>query len=195
MTPTQRKPGRRIAVVGVSGSGKTTVAKAIAARTGIPYFSNNAIIHRPNWTQPTEAEEIAGFEAATAGDAWVTDGNQNPGKAPDRVVIDKLDTLVWLDLPRRVVFPRLLWRTVRRAWTQEELWHGNRESWRMSFASRDSILWWALKTYTPNRRRYLPWMTDGDHEFNDRIRIRLRSRGEVTRWLDQLERVTDDPAG
>jgi len=181
-----RQPGRRIAVVGVVGCGKTTVAKAIAARTGIPYFSNDEIIHRPNWTQPTEAEEIAGFEAATAGDAWVTDGNQNPAKAPDRVVIDKLDTIVWLDLPRRVVFPQLLRRTIRRAWTQKALWHGNRESFRMSFASRDSILCWYFRTYRACRERYLLWMTDGDHAFNDRIRIHLRSRRQVNAWLDTL---------
>ncbi len=186
MKPTYPPLGRRIAVVGVCGCGKTTVAKAISARTGIPYFSNDEIIHRPNWTQPTPAEEIAGFEAATAGDAWVTDGNQNPTKAPDRVVIDRLDTIIWLDLPRRVVFPQLLWRTIRRAWTKEELWHGNRESWRQSFASRDSILWWYFKTYRSCRRRYLPWMTDGDHEFNHLIRIHLRSRAQVRRWLDAL---------
>jgi len=186
MDRANRQPGRRIAVVGVSGSGKTTVAKVIAARTGIPYFSNGQIIHRPNWTQPTEAEEIAGFEAATAGDAWVTDGNQNPAKAPDRVVIDRLDTIVWLDMPQREVFPQLLRRTIKRALTKEELWHGNRESFRMSFASRDSILYWYFQTYQACRQCYLPWMTDGGHEFNNRIRIHLRSRKEVNRWLASL---------
>jgi ABC-type dipeptide/oligopeptide/nickel transport system ATPase component len=48
---------RRISVVGNSGSGKTTVAKALAARLGVPHVELDAIFHQPNWT-PLPADEF-----------------------------------------------------------------------------------------------------------------------------------------
>jgi hypothetical protein len=36
----------------------------------------------------------------------------------------------------------------------EELWGGNRETWRGAFFSRDSLFLWALKTHAPLRARY-----------------------------------------
>ena len=46
------------------------------------------------------------------------------------LTIDAADTVVWLDLPRRIWLPRLLWRTLGRVVLREELWNGNRESLR-----------------------------------------------------------------
>ncbi|MEM6393599.1 MAG: hypothetical protein AAF797_12565 [Planctomycetota bacterium] len=179
--------GRRIAVVGVSGSGKSYVAKALAERLGITYVANDALIWEADWKEPTPEQEYRNFDEATAGEAWVIDGNLNPKSAADRLVLERIDTLVWLALPRREVWPQLLVRTIKRAWTREELWHGNRESWRISFLSKDSILWWSVKTYTHNWRRYEPWMTDAEHA--GLIRVRLGSRRRVRRWLGAVSLV------
>lgn len=178
-------PGRRIAIVGTSGSGKTTVAKALAARLGVPYVSNDELIWRPGWTPTPDGERLALHEAALAGDAWTFDGNFGSLSRPeDRHVLARIDTLVWLDLPRWQVFAQLLRRTVRRAVTREELWHGNRESFRLSFLSRDSILWWSMKSYRRRRREYRRLFTDP--AFAHLRRIRLRSRREVEAWLVSL---------
>ena len=45
-------------------------------------------------------------------------------------------------------------RTIRRVLTQEELYSGNRESLRMAFLSRESILWWVITTFHRRRKRY-----------------------------------------
>lgn len=177
-----RAPGRRIAVVGPSGSGKTYVAKALATRLGIPYVSNDAIIWRPNWTPTPDQERLALHEEALAGDGWTFDGNFGSLSRPeDRHVLARIDTLVWLDLPRWRVFGQLLWRTVRRAVTREDLWHGNRESFRLSFLSRDSILWWSMKTYRRRRHEYARLFAGP--ELAHLRRIRLRSRREIAAWL------------
>lgn len=176
------QPGKRIAVVGPCGSGKSYTAQALAERLGITYICNDAIIWRANWTQATREEEAEGFREATAAEAWTIDGNLNVKNEGDRLIVERADTLVWLDLPRREVWPQLLKRTVRRAWTREELWHGNRESWRQSFCSKDSILWWSFKSFQATHDRYVPWMTDPD--FDHLIRIHLTSRGELDDWLD-----------
>ncbi len=40
----------------------------------------------------------------------------------------------------------MLWRTFRRSARREELWNGNRESFRIAF-SRESIVLWVLRTH------------------------------------------------
>ena len=175
-------PGRRICVIGTSGAGKTHVARELARRLGLPYISNDALIWRPNWQETPAAERLAGFDAATAGAAWTIDGNIG-SREEDRLVLDRCDTLVWLDLPRWQVWGQVLVRTLWRMLTREVLWHGNRESVRTLF-SRDSIVWWSIKTYARRRRRYAAMFAEPARA--GLVRARLRSRGEVNRWLASL---------
>jgi hypothetical protein len=63
---------------------------------------------------------------------------------------------VVLDLPRWRVMSQILPRTLRRAFTGEELWNGNREHLR-NLVSRDpeqNILLWSWTTHAKNRWRY-----------------------------------------
>ena len=174
--------GRRICVVGTSGSGKTYVARQLARRLGIPYISNDAIIWRANWQPSSQAERLAQFEEATRCDRWTVDGNLDSSE-DDQLVLSRCDTIVWLDLPRWQVFPQVLARTAWRLCTREELWHGNRESLRTAF-SRDSIVWWSVKTFAGRRRCYSALFASPSYA--NRSRIRLCSRGEVNRWLTSI---------
>ena len=63
------------------------------------------------------------------------------------IVLERADLVVWLDPPLPTVLRRLGARTVRRVRSGEELWGGNRETWRGAFFSRDSLFLWALKTH------------------------------------------------
>jgi hypothetical protein len=62
--------------------------------------------------------------------------------------------VIWLNYAFAVVFWRAVIRTLRRALTQEEIFSGNRESLRMAFFSRDSILWWVLTTFHRRRKHH-----------------------------------------
>ena len=57
----------------------------------------------------------------------------------DRLLLERCDTIVWLDLPRWQVMWSITARTLRRAATREPLFHGNVETWRQVF-SRDSMI-------------------------------------------------------
>lgn len=174
-------PGQRISVVGTSGSGKTTVGRAIADRLGIPFVELDALAWLPGWTDRPLAELRELVEERTRGPAWVVDGNYS--KVRD-LVWGRADTVVWLDYPFRRVFGQLLRRTLRRALRREELWNGNRESIRMSFFSRESILLWAIRTHRRRKREYPELLARSEHT---RLRvIRLRSPAETRRWLDGL---------
>ena len=180
-----RVPGRRIAVVGTSGSGKTFVARALACRLGVPFICNDSVIWGPGWTPTPEPVRFQRFEEATRDAAWTYDGNLGSlAHAEDALILARANTLVWLDLPRRTVMWQLLRRTLRRVCTQEELWHANRESFRASFLSRESILWWAWRTYRLRRRQYQAITVDP--AWSHLVQIRLHSRRQVDRWLSRV---------
>lgn len=173
--------GRRIAVVGTTGSGKTTMARRIAQRLAIAHVELDALHWGPDWTPaPTEAfrERTA---QALSGDAWVVDGNYS--KVRD-IVWSRADTVVWLDYPLPVILGQLAWRTLRRVITREELWQGNRERFAAQFASRDSLFLWALRTY-PRRRREYPALLERP-EYAHLTLAHLRSPRAARHWLASL---------
>ncbi|MFB9995184.1 adenylate kinase [Deinococcus oregonensis] len=169
---------QRILVIGTTGSGKTTLARAIAGRLGLPHGEQDGWNHQPGWQAAPTEQFRAEVEAFTAQSAWVMDGNYS--KARD-IGWARADTLVWLDYPAGVVFWRLLRRTVRRIFTQQELWNGNRERLRGQF-SRESVLPWFFRTHW-KRRRETPQQVA---EFPHLRVIRLRSPQQAARWLASL---------
>lgn len=139
---------RRFMVIGTTGSGKTTLARQLAARLDLPYAEQDAWNHLADWQAAPTEQFRARVAAFTAQPTWVLDGNYS--RAQD-LSLARADTLIWLDYPAGVVFWQLLRRTLRRMTSGEELWNGNRESWR-TFLGRDHILLWFFKTHWKRRR-------------------------------------------
>jgi adenylate kinase family enzyme len=135
-----------------SGSGKTTLGRVLAERLGVPFHELDALHHGPGWTEATATELRARVEPLAASDAWVIDGGYR-GKLGD-LVLARADTVVWLDLPRRVWLPRLLRRTARRVVLREKLWNGNRETLRGVLWDRDALIPFAWRSFGERRRRY-----------------------------------------
>lgn len=88
---------------------------------------------------------------AAANDAWVIEGNYS---AVRDVLWPRATAVVWLNYALPVVLFRGLRRTLKRGVTREPLWHGNRESLRRSFLSRESILVWILTTHARRSREF-----------------------------------------
>jgi adenylate kinase family enzyme len=170
---------RRVSVVGNTGSGKSTVAAALAARLGAPCVELDAVFHQPGWTELPVEEFRARVADAAAGESWVIDGNYT---AVRDLVWARADTVVWLDLPRSAVMWRVVSRTVRRAARRQELWNGNREPW-SNFWSLDpqrSVVAWAWTQHRSYRARYEAAMADPAWAH---LRfVRLRSAADVRRF-------------
>lgn len=175
--------GRRIMVVGPSGSGKTTVSREIGRRLGLQVVELDALYHLPNWQETPRGEFRAKVMHAFTGaqDGWVCDGNYT-ARVMD-LVLERADTMVWLRLPFRVVFPRLLKRTLIRGLRKEMLWGTNRESLRMGFLSRDSVIWFMVKTWRHHPRSVTTIL--GEARRRPRM-IVLRSPGQVKRFLASI---------
>ena len=147
--------GKRITVYGPAGSGKTTLARDLGAALGLPVVELDAIFHaRAGWVDLSTAEFRARVSAVLAehADGWVIEGNY--GMVRD-LILSRADTVVWLRLPFRTVYRRLAWRTLTRSMRNEELWNGNRETWRQTLLTRDSMLLWGIRAWrrTPRRTR------------------------------------------
>jgi adenylate kinase family enzyme len=171
---------RRILVQGVSGSGKSTVGRALAQRLGAPYVELDALHHGPNWTEATAEELQERVRPWVAREEWVIDGGYR-SKLGD-LVIERADTLVWLDLPVRVWLPRLTWRTFSRMLTRRELWNGNREQLRFLFTERPNIFEWAWRRHFADRRELPAWAASHPH-----VRlVHLRSPRDVRRFLAEV---------
>src|SRR5207245_8783847 len=86
---------RRVSVFGHVGTGKTTFARALAARLNVPYIELDALHWGPGWTPATAEVMRDRVREAIAGDAWVVDGSYL--RKIGGLVWTRADTLVWLD--------------------------------------------------------------------------------------------------
>jgi adenylate kinase family enzyme len=168
---------RRIAVIGsASGSGKSTLARELARRLGVQCVELDAMVHGPNWTETPDDVLRSRLEPILAQEGWVIDGVYR-GKL-GTLVLDAADLVVWVDLPIHVWLPRLLRRTHRRVRTREELWNGNRETWRNVLFGWDALLPYAFRSFLHRRRDY-------PTELAPFPVARLRTAREVEAFVDR----------
>lgn len=183
---------RRVSVVGISGSGKTTFARALAARLGAEHLELDSVFHQPDW-RPLPTEEFrARVGERVAEPRWVIDGNY--GDHVQDLVWDAADTIVWLDLPRWRVMRAILPRSLRRVATRERLWNGNRERWRNLLDPRpeENVVLWAWTQHPVVRARYAGLFADP--RWAGSTRVRLRSRAEARAFLEGRTPRAPDPA-
>jgi adenylate kinase family enzyme len=172
-----------VAVVGNSGSGKTTIGRAVAAALGVAFVELDAIHHQPGW-QPLPRDQFRRrVGQIVAADGWVIDGNY---RAVRDLVWGRADTVIWFDLPRRTVMRRVIVRTVRRVVTGVELWNGNREPVTGLFRAdpEKSIIRWAWTRHTMYRDRYAA--AAADPAYAHLTFVRIAGRADARRLLDDL---------
>jgi adenylate kinase family enzyme len=178
----------RISVVGTSGSGKTTIARAIASALDISFIELDAINWQPGWKDlnthdPEEFRQRV--ELATRSAEWVIDGNY--GSAVGAIVRDRATHLVWLDYNRRTIMTRVIRRSFIRALSGREVWPGtgNREHFRQWFRQSSPIRW-AWRTWERRRRQYESLLAD--KSLRNLTVVRLQHPRDAAKILERLRR-------
>jgi hypothetical protein len=180
---------KRIAIVGSSCAGKSTLARELAARLEAPHVELDALHWLPNWT-PRKTEDFRELvDQATACERWIADGNYHQVRD---LVWKRATHLVWLNYSLPVVFSRALRRTTGRILSRERFLNGNRETFRGAFLSWDGIPLWVLRTYARRRREYPRLLASPD--FAHLAVMILASPRETESFLSRVRAAAASPS-
>ena len=171
--------GKKILVAGHGG--KSTLAQAVAFDLGLPYVELDALSHRPNWveTPKDEFRELVRRALVDNPDGWVIDGNY--ANDLQGMVAEQADTIVYVNMPYTLTMWRIFWRSVARARDKKLICGENVETWRKAFFSKDSLMWFLIKTrknfYGRRTERLMLWAKTRQTRV-----IELGSRGALNRF-------------
>ncbi|WP_432921018.1 hypothetical protein ACQPZZ_21565 [Microbispora sp. CA-135349] len=168
---------QRVLIAGISGAGKTTMARVLESRLGLPRHELDALHHGPGWTKRPEFE--SDVERFSSQPRWVTEDQYH--QFLHDLLWERADTVIWLDLPRRTVMHRVVRRSLAYALSRKELWNGNWERVRDWIDPGHPIRWaWSQH----ERRRTITVERIGRHPHL--TVVRLRTAREARRWLAGL---------
>ncbi len=170
---------RRVLVAGLSGAGKTTLARRLATVLDVPHTEIDALHHGPGWVpRPEFLDDVAALADSSA---WVTEWQYRTARP---VLAARADLLVWLDQPYAVALGRLVRRTVRRRVRREVLWNGNVEGpLRAVLTDPEHVVRYQWTHRHKYRRDLVPWVR---RERPDLPVVRLTGARDVERWLAGL---------
>ena len=166
---------RRVVIVGCGGAVKSTLARAIAERTGLPVIHLDREFWRPGWVEPVRDEFEERVKVLMTGERWIIDGNYHRTLA-SRVAA--ADMIIALDLPTRTCLAGIIRRWWRqRGKTRPDMTPGCPERLTWEF-----VRWvWRFRRDTrPKQMALLESAAAG------KAMHVLRSRGDVQRWLDSV---------
>ena len=189
MTAIQREPStnlhgcNRILIIGRTGSGKTTLARYIAATLDVPHVELDSLYFLPDFS--TVSESVLRQRVATAikDDRWVTDGNK---RVVRDLVWQRADTIVWLDYPIGICLWRLGRRAVRRtAILRADVAETGQKTAlpRHLIAAAKGVLT-ALRSHIGQRKEFPQLFAAGENRHL--AVVRLRSPRATQRWCHRV---------
>ena len=87
----------RIIIMGCGGAGKSTLARQLGQKLGLPVVHLDKLFWKPSWISLTQEEFDIVHREAIAQEKWIMDGNFNR-TLPERV--ERCDAIIYLDFSR-----------------------------------------------------------------------------------------------
>lgn len=141
---------KRIAVFGNAGGGKSTLAKRLAALTGLPLYPLDMIQYRPGGVKVPHNDYLAAHADLLNRDEWIIDGFGCIPSAWERFA--RADTLVYIDLPLATHHWWVTKRLIGGLFVTPEGWPENSPIWSSTINSY-RVLWRCHRRLTPRYRQ------------------------------------------
>lgn len=140
----------RILVIGSPGAGKSTLARRLSEKLGLPLIHLDREYFGPGWSMPSRAAWRERVKALAARPEWVMDGNY---ASTFDIRVPRATAIVWLDLPRWRCLLAVLWRVAKNyGRTRDDLGPECVERFDWSFVR---WIWSYPKTMRPKTARML----------------------------------------
>jgi adenylate kinase family enzyme len=120
------------------------------------------------------------------GDSCVVDGQYLTALGPS--MLENADTVIWLELPWRVIFWRTFTRAIARAGDRRLICGENVETWRQVFFRRDSLVWWHIRLRLSRgwSKRLAKRQQFLDEYGQHLMQIYIRSVGDLNKFYSEL---------
>lgn len=160
----------RIAVVGISGSGKSTFARALAAKTGLPLLHGDRLDWMENWGVRSQADLNAMHADWIARPRWIIEGWIDPERVQR---LEAADLVIDLDFTGWRCTARVLGRMLRRV-RRDEMPEGCVDRF------QPHVLGWVFL------KKERPFIDAALSAAAIKSYVRLTSPGDAARWLQTL---------
>lgn len=166
---------RRVAVIGRSGGGKSTLARKLGAKLDLPVVHLDVVFWRPGWVESETEPMRERLLAATDGGAWVIDGNFTSRVAD--LTLGRADAIVWVDQPRSLCLRRAIWRSLsQQGRTRADMAEGCDEKFDLNFYA---YIWNWDRDSRPRMEAAIARFAPGIPL------VRLRNDAEIAAFLDR----------
>ena len=168
---------KKVAIFGNAGGGKSTLAKRLNERTGLPLYSLDKIKYQEGGRNVPHAEYLHIHSKLLAQETWIIDGFGCVPSAWERFSV--ADTLIYVDLPLPIHAWWVTKRFLKGIFINPEGWpkgspiiKGTINSYR--------VLWACHTKLTPSYR-----LMASEYERSKRV-YHLKSSREIAQFIDSI---------
>lgn len=165
----------RIMIIGCGGAGKSTLARLLREKTGLPVIHLDQIFWSPgNWQHLGKTEFDALLTAQAQKEKWIIDGNYNRTL---ELRLQKADTVIYLDYSR--------WQCLR-GWLKRVITYWGTARPDMAPGCKEwfdpEFVKWLWRYNRDNRQRNYELIA----QYPNAKPIILKNRRQVRKFLDQI---------
>jgi adenylate kinase family enzyme len=167
--------GGKIVVLGVSASGKSTFARKLGVKTGLPVTYIDSLMWKPGWQYIGDEETVRLIKEASERESWIIEGYIE--KEARVNLFNNADTILYLDYPGWLS----AWRYIKRWWQ-----HRKKPRPELPGCPEKFSFEFLLRVYKKKEVYRLEKLFK-EHDWNSKI-IRFKSPKEAERFLKNLQK-------